>query len=107
MYFCRPYIDGDLSSQVSTALRELENYGYLMYMKNGYKTLGPFAKLCATKTQKQRRQVWRKLEMKFSHSNTDIMLPLVPRKNRRVKSESDFRNNGSCSTLNSQEMEEY
>lgn len=98
----QPYLDGDLCSQVATALQDLESSGYLMYMKNGYKTMGPFAKISAAKSQKQRRIVWRKLEMKFGYKSTDVMLPLKVRRNRRMSSESDFRNPGS-SPFNSQE----
>ena len=58
----RTFIDGDLSTQVSTALIGLESCGLIMNTYGGFKTLGPFAKLCLAKNSKQRRLAWEKLE---------------------------------------------
>ena len=57
----RSYACGDLESQVRMALHELTCCGFVRYVSQGYRTLGPFAKLALARSPRQFNIAWDKI----------------------------------------------
>ncbi|XP_017468155.1 PREDICTED: uncharacterized protein LOC108360405 [Rhagoletis zephyria] len=55
------YACGDVGAQVRMALKELASSGFVRYMNNGYRTLGPFARLALARTPRQFNTAWDRL----------------------------------------------
>ena len=61
MFCFRSYACGDLVSQVRMALQELTCNGFVRYIHQGYRTLGPFAKLALARSPQQFNIAWDKI----------------------------------------------
>ncbi|XP_011199997.1 uncharacterized protein LOC105223834 [Bactrocera dorsalis] len=55
------YACGDVEAQVKMALKELSSSGFVRYINNGYRTLGPFARLALARTPRQFNIAWDRL----------------------------------------------
>ncbi|XP_075166903.1 uncharacterized protein LOC142239020 [Haematobia irritans] len=53
---------GDLISQVKAAIKDLTSAGFIRYLYQGYRTLGPFAKLGQARTVRQFNIAWEHLK---------------------------------------------
>ncbi|BFG03432.1 uncharacterized protein DMAD_02690 [Drosophila madeirensis] len=56
-----PFACGDLEAQVKTALMDLTAKGFVRYMNNGYRTLGPIAKLSNSRSARHFNQTWQRI----------------------------------------------
>ncbi|XP_017150729.1 uncharacterized protein LOC108160949 [Drosophila miranda] len=56
-----PFACGDLEAQVKTALMYLTAKGFVRYIGNGYRTLGPFAKLSNSRSARHFKQTWQRI----------------------------------------------
>ncbi|KNC32118.1 hypothetical protein FF38_08212 [Lucilia cuprina] len=52
---------GDVEAQVRMALKELMSIGFVRFVSQGYRTLGPFAKLALARTPHQQNVAWERL----------------------------------------------
>ncbi|XP_055857009.1 uncharacterized protein LOC129919926 [Episyrphus balteatus] len=59
------FANGDLDSQIGSAVMTLEYLGYIRYINNGYRTLGPYARLTKAKNIKQKIKAWDEIQKKF------------------------------------------
>lgn len=57
----RGFACGDVEAQVKMALKELSSTGFVRYINNGYRTLGPFARLALARTPRQFNIAWDRL----------------------------------------------
>ncbi|XP_030387837.1 uncharacterized protein LOC115634317 [Scaptodrosophila lebanonensis] len=53
-----PFACGDLEAQVKTALMDLTAKGFVRYINNGYRTLGPIAKLANARSVRHFNMTW-------------------------------------------------
>ncbi|XP_013113142.2 uncharacterized protein LOC106091217 [Stomoxys calcitrans] len=63
---------GDIAAQVKNVLKELTTAGFVRYNSQGYRTLGPFAKLGQARTQRQFNMAWEHLKDLQSISCTSL-----------------------------------
>jgi len=52
---------GDIESQVRMALKELSSAGFVRLVQQGYRTLGPYAKLSLARSPRQFNAAWERL----------------------------------------------
>lgn len=57
----RDIATGDVEAQVKMALKELISNGFVRFVNQGYRTIGPFAKLALARTSHQLNIVWERL----------------------------------------------
>ncbi|KAL9922369.1 uncharacterized protein LOC119643780 [Glossina fuscipes] len=72
---------GDLESQVKMALKELTASGFVRYVCQGYRTLGPFAKLALARTPRQFNVAWDRLTEMQKISCSSLTSPSSSRSN--------------------------
>ncbi|EDW72574.1 uncharacterized protein Dwil_GK20631 [Drosophila willistoni] len=56
-----PCVCGDLEAQVKTALLDLTSKGFIRYVGNGYRTLGPIAKLANARSARHFNMNWQRI----------------------------------------------
>ncbi|TMW50466.1 hypothetical protein DOY81_004462 [Sarcophaga bullata] len=56
------FSSGDVEAQVKMALKELTSCGFVRYVSQGYRTIGPFAKLALARTPRQLHLAWERIE---------------------------------------------
>ncbi|KAH8252801.1 hypothetical protein KR032_001918 [Drosophila birchii] len=56
-----PFACGDLESQVKTALLDLTAKGFVRFINNGYRTLGPIAKLANARSVRHFNMTWQRI----------------------------------------------
>ena len=69
VFFLRNFANGDLDSQIESAVMTLEYLGYIRNINNGYRTLGPYARLTKGKSSKQKIKAWDEIQKKFCIGN--------------------------------------
>ncbi|KAH8319977.1 hypothetical protein KR074_010475 [Drosophila pseudoananassae] len=56
-----PFACGDLEAQVKTALLDLTAKGFIRFISNGYRTLGPIAKLANARSVRHFNMTWQRI----------------------------------------------
>ncbi|XP_022228895.1 uncharacterized protein LOC111078500 [Drosophila obscura] len=56
-----PFACGDLEAQVKTAMIDLHAKGFVRYIGNGFRTLGPIAKLSNSRSARHFNQTWQRI----------------------------------------------
>lgn len=57
----RDIATGDVEAQVKMAIKELTASGFVRFVSQGYRTIGPFAKLALARTPHQQNVAWERL----------------------------------------------
>ncbi|KAM7344770.1 uncharacterized protein ACRADG_011360 [Cochliomyia hominivorax] len=63
---------GDIEAQVKMALKELAFSGFVRKINQGYRTLGPFAKLASARTRNQLNNAWEHLNKMQKNRSINI-----------------------------------
>ncbi|KAH8421051.1 hypothetical protein KR222_005744 [Zaprionus bogoriensis] len=75
---------GDLEAQVKTAVMDLSAKGFIRYINNGYRTLGPIAKLANARNVRHFCTTWQRIA-ELQKVNSDFMDASSVMSNQRPK----------------------